>query len=50
MCLRAHLAAAVDWRTADAQRGWWFPERSRAEPELFAVFESNANSPKQTAF
>jgi len=41
--LRAHLTAAVDGRMADAQHGWWFPERSSAEPELFGVFESNAN-------
>jgi len=41
--LRAHLTAAVDPRMADAQHGWWFPERSAAEPELFGVFESNAN-------
>jgi anaerobic selenocysteine-containing dehydrogenase len=41
--LRTHLAAAVDRRMADVQHGWWFPERSAAEPELFGVFESNAN-------
>jgi hypothetical protein len=28
---------------ADAQHGWWFPRSSAAEPELFGVFESNAN-------
>jgi anaerobic selenocysteine-containing dehydrogenase len=41
--LRAHLAAAVDRRMAEVQHGWWFPERSAAEPELFGLFESNAN-------
>jgi anaerobic selenocysteine-containing dehydrogenase len=41
--LRAHLTPAVDPRMADVQHGWWFPERSAAEPELFGVFESNAN-------
>jgi thiosulfate reductase/polysulfide reductase chain A len=41
--LRVHLAAAVDRRMANAQHSWWFPERSAAEPELFGVFESNAN-------
>ena len=41
--LRTHLTGAVDPRMADAQHGWWFPERSAAEPELFGVFESNAN-------
>ena len=30
----------------DVQHGWWFPERSLAEPELFGVFESNANMPR----
>ena len=25
------------------QHGWWSPERSGAEPELFGVFESTAN-------
>jgi anaerobic selenocysteine-containing dehydrogenase len=41
--LRAHLTTALDPRMADAQHGWWFPERSAAAPELFGVFESNAN-------
>lgn len=40
---RVHLSAAVHPRMADGQHGWWFPERSSAEPELFGVFESNAN-------
>jgi hypothetical protein len=29
--------------TADVHHGWWFPERRAEEPELFGVFESNAN-------
>jgi anaerobic selenocysteine-containing dehydrogenase len=41
--LRTHLTTEVDPRMADAQHGWWFPERPAAEPELFGVFESNAN-------
>jgi len=41
--LRAHLSDALHPRMVDAQHGWWFPERSGAEPELFGVFESNAN-------
>jgi anaerobic selenocysteine-containing dehydrogenase len=41
--LRTHLTAALDPRMVDVQHGWWFPERSAAEPELFGVFESNAN-------
>jgi thiosulfate reductase/polysulfide reductase chain A len=31
----------LDPRMADADHGWWFPEREGAEPELFGVFESN---------
>jgi anaerobic selenocysteine-containing dehydrogenase len=41
--LRTHLTPALHPRMADVQHGWWFPERSPAEPELFGVFESNAN-------
>lgn len=41
--MRARLSDTVDPRMVDAQHGWWFPERSAAEPELFGVFESNAN-------
>jgi thiosulfate reductase / polysulfide reductase chain A len=41
--MRLALSAEVDRRMADADHGWWFPERRQAEPELFGVFESNAN-------
>jgi anaerobic selenocysteine-containing dehydrogenase len=41
--MRAHLSHRIDQRTVDVQHGWWFPEREQAEPELFGVFESNAN-------
>ena len=41
--LRLHITAMVDPRMVDVQHGWWFPERSGAMPELFGVFESNAN-------
>jgi anaerobic selenocysteine-containing dehydrogenase len=27
----------------DLQHGWWFPEREPKLPDLFGVFESNAN-------
>jgi thiosulfate reductase / polysulfide reductase chain A len=40
---RAHLTDSIHPRMADAQHGWWFPERPAAEPELFGVMESNAN-------
>ena len=35
----------IDRRMADADHGWWFPERREAGPELFGVFESNAECP-----
>jgi anaerobic selenocysteine-containing dehydrogenase len=41
--VRAHLTDMVDPRMADVQHGWWFPERKEADPELFGVFDSNAN-------
>ncbi len=41
--MRLHLSDMVDPRMADADHGWWFPEREQADPELFGVFESNAN-------
>lgn len=41
--MRLLLSDRVDRRMADADHGWWFPERREAEPELFGVFESNAN-------
>jgi len=41
--MRLALSDMVDRRMADADHGWWFPERQEAEPDLFGVFESNAN-------
>ena len=41
--VRAQLTDIVDPRLVDVHHGWWFPERQEAEPELFGVFESNAN-------
>ena len=41
--MRLNLSDMVDPRMADADHGWWFPEREEAEPNLFSVFESNAN-------
>jgi anaerobic selenocysteine-containing dehydrogenase len=41
--MRLQLSDAIDRRMADLHHGWWFPERKEAEPELFGVFESNAN-------
>ena len=33
----------IDPQMVDLQHGWWFPERDGKLPELFGVFESNAN-------
>ena len=41
--MRLAVSDMVDARMADADHGWWFPERQEAEPTLFNVFESNAN-------
>jgi anaerobic selenocysteine-containing dehydrogenase len=41
--MRLSLSDRVHVRMADADHGWWFPEREQAEPNLFGVFESNAN-------
>jgi anaerobic selenocysteine-containing dehydrogenase len=41
--MRLKVSDMVDPRMADADHGWWFPERNEAEPELFGVFESNVN-------
>lgn len=41
--MRLHTSERVDVRMADADHGWWFPEREEADPTLFGVFESNIN-------
>ncbi len=41
--MRLRVSDTVDRRMADADHGWWFPERPEEEPELFGVFESNVN-------
>ncbi|MFH1488567.1 MAG: molybdopterin-dependent oxidoreductase [Pseudomonadota bacterium] len=41
--MRLKISDRVDPRMADADHGWWFPERKGAEPEPFGVFESNIN-------
>jgi anaerobic selenocysteine-containing dehydrogenase len=50
--MRLQLSDAIDPRMVDLHHGWWFPERKAAEPELFGVFESNANilCPDEPAF
>jgi len=41
--MRLHVSTRIHPRMADVQHGWWFPERNQALPELFGVYESNAN-------
>ena len=40
---KANLTQAVHPRVVVTQRGWWYPEREAAEPELGGCTESNAN-------
>lgn len=40
---RVKISDVVSPTTVDCQHSWWFPERSPQLPELFGVFESNAN-------
>jgi thiosulfate reductase/polysulfide reductase chain A len=40
---RVNISDTIHPRMADLQHGWWFPERGSILPELFGVFESNAN-------
>jgi len=40
---RVKLSEAIHPKMADLQHSWWFPEREANLPELFGVFESNAN-------
>jgi anaerobic selenocysteine-containing dehydrogenase len=41
--MRLRASTAIHPKMADAQHGWWFPERSGELPGLFGAFESNAN-------
>lgn len=41
--MRLSLSDRIHPRMADADHGWWFPERPAAAPELFGVFDSNIN-------
>ncbi|MGE4470688.1 MAG: molybdopterin-dependent oxidoreductase [Desulfovibrio sp.] len=40
---RVKLSDAIHPSMADTQHSWWFPERAPNLPDLFGVFESNAN-------
>ncbi|SPD74670.1 Molybdopterin oxidoreductase [uncultured Desulfobacterium sp.] len=41
--LKVTTSDAIHPKMVDLQHGWWFPERDQKLPELFGVFESNAN-------
>lgn len=41
---KAVLTEAVAPDTVQAERGWWYPEKEIADPELMGVFESNINA------
>ena len=41
--MQVELSEAIHLGMADLHHGWWFPERDQKLPELFGVFESNAN-------
>ncbi len=40
---RVDVSDAIREDMVDLQHGWWFPESSEKLPDLFRVFESNAN-------
>lgn len=40
---RVHISDSVRQDMCDLQHGWWFPELDPTLPDLFGVFESNAN-------
>ncbi len=40
---RVRITDAMHPGMVDIQHSWWFPEREQKLPELFGVFESNAN-------
>ena len=49
---RVNVSETIHPQMADSQHGWWFPERDQKLPDLFGVFESNANllCPDEPAF
>jgi len=40
---KAKLTSGIDPRVIHAQHGWWFPEQSGPEPNLFGAWQSNIN-------
>jgi hypothetical protein len=41
--MRLSISDTIHRRMADADHGWWFPERGEEEHKLFGAFESNVN-------
>ena len=41
---RAHLTPCIHPQVVHATHGWWFPEQSGEEPNLFGVWEANVNT------
>ncbi len=40
---KAKLTEGIHPKVVHAQHGWWFPEKTASEPELFGVWEANIN-------
>ena len=41
---RAHLTPCIHPQVVHATHGWWFPEQTGEEPNLFGVWEANVNT------
>ncbi len=41
---RVHLTPCIHPQVVHATHGWWFPEQSGEEPNLFGVWEANVNT------
>lgn len=42
--MKAKVTEAVDEKTVHGQHGWWFPEESGDEPNLYGTFRSQINN------
>ena len=40
----AHIDPVIDPHYIHAEHGWWFPEQDGEAPNLFGVFDANANN------
>lgn len=41
---KAHLTYEVNEKTIHVEHAWWFPEQDGEAPNLFGVFDANANN------